>query len=385
MHTNSEINLHKKKQMVKSANKASILLPYNVSAYTLLKFNVMNYIYPLLFCLFLACHKGNESPISTVLQVEQTNLEIPSDGGVFSFKVESSSTWIAESSAAWCTIVVSTAVLSGEVQVNNSGDPRTASITITCDDMIKTVSVIQAGMKGQVPIMIEYELFQFSQTEYKYDAQYRLTAIVKDGVIDTLIYRGNDLVLERTIAKHYLTGEWEEMLRVEYVRTGNTINRYEVDRKFNNYDTSIITLNDKGLPIARTGKNFYGISYSYTYTYDNNNNLLESNFFQRTLLMTVITATYDNYKGVFSDVQTPKWYFSMNGVPDHVFNNCTQQVMKNRLYQNWSGEEDIPDESELVYQDETQSDENYDFLYDAHGYPSSIEIKPRQTITYTKI
>lgn len=345
----------------------------------------MKYVYVLIVCFLSACNKGSESIIPTTLQVEKTSLEIVSDGGIFSIKVESSDVWTAESNAAWCTVLTSTTVLSGEIKTNNSSDARTAIITIKSNDISRDIPVRQIGTKGQIPTTIKYELFKFLQTEFQYDEQHRLTAIVSHDIVDTLIYQGNELVLERILIKHYSTGEREETSRITYLRSGNTIEMRETYKASSETDVSTITLNSKGLPSTREGINRFGVKYRYTYTYDNTGNLLQSNFFQRTLLMTVTTAAYDNRKGVFSDIQTPKWYHLVNGVPSNIFNNYIKYTESNKLYENVNDEGEVVGGGEPIYQDEIESDGMYVLEYDAHGYPTSIAFKQRQLVYYQKI
>lgn len=344
----------------------------------------MKYRYILIISFFFACsHQDMKDPVA-YFDVEQASLDIESEGKMFTLKVESSAAWTAQSDADWCKVLASTAILSGEVGANTGAAAREATITLTCGEMIKKVIVVQLGTNGKVPNYMQYELFKFLKTEFQYDSAYRITGIVNNGLKDVFTYSGNELISIQRLVEEYETSRFEEVSRVTYSRSGNDITRISKDVKFNIKDSSRLALNENNLPVLREGVDGFGIRYHYTYVYDQNNNLIQRNYYQRDLLMRIMTATYDTNKGIFSDVRTAKWWYVENGAPSHAFNNCVQEVEKNRLYENLNDEGVIPDGQTPIYSDEIQKDEYSLFEYDNQGYPSKVG-KPRQVYSYIKI
>jgi Leucine-rich repeat (LRR) protein len=91
------------------------------------------------------------------LEVNGTELNnIPEEEADYSLPVTSNTAWTAKSNAAWLTVSPTTGTGSGTIAVTVTENPtlntRTATITVTAGNIVRTVSVTQAGIAPSLAI-----------------------------------------------------------------------------------------------------------------------------------------------------------------------------------------------------------------------------------------
>ena len=132
--------------------------------------------------LFSSCEK------ETILTVNQASLSFNNSGGSQTVNIVANKVWSASSNQSWCKVSPSSGdgsdnsniTLSLSCDANTTYDARTCTITITCEELTKTISVSQAEGDGLV----------VSQTEYSISNQEQLiTLSVQSNVDYTVISR----------------------------------------------------------------------------------------------------------------------------------------------------------------------------------------------------
>ncbi len=108
----------------------------------------------------------------TILTVNQSSLSFNNSGGSQTINLVANKVWTASSNQSWCKVSPSSGdgsdnsniTLSVSCDANASYDERTCTITITCEELIKTTSVSQAEGKGLIVSQTEYNLTNDAQT-----------------------------------------------------------------------------------------------------------------------------------------------------------------------------------------------------------------------------
>lgn len=115
---------------------------------------------------FSSCEK------ETILTVNQASLSINNSGGSQTVNIVANKVWSASSNQSWCKVSPSSGdgsdnsnfTLSVSCDANTTYDARTCTITITCEELTKTISVSQAEGKGLIISQTEYNLTNDAQT-----------------------------------------------------------------------------------------------------------------------------------------------------------------------------------------------------------------------------
>ena len=117
-------------------------------------------------CLLASCEK------ETMLAVNLTSLSFNNDGGSQTVNLVANKVWSASSNQSWCKVSPfsgdgsdnSNFTLSVSCDANATYDERTCTITITCEELTKTISVSQTEGKGLIISQTEYNLTNDAQT-----------------------------------------------------------------------------------------------------------------------------------------------------------------------------------------------------------------------------
>ena len=107
-----------------------------------------------------------------ILTVDQASLSFNNSGGSQTVNMVANKVWSASSRQSWCKVSPSSGdgsdnsniTLSVSCDANTTYDARTCIITITCEELTKTISVSQAEGKGLVLSQTEYNLTNDAQT-----------------------------------------------------------------------------------------------------------------------------------------------------------------------------------------------------------------------------
>lgn len=108
----------------------------------------------------------------TMLDIDQTSLSFTDAGGSNTITITANKPWSASSNQFWCKLLPSsgdgsdnsTINLSVSCDANTTYDSRTCTITITCEELTKTIAVSQAEGKGLIISQTEYNLTNDAQT-----------------------------------------------------------------------------------------------------------------------------------------------------------------------------------------------------------------------------
>ena len=108
----------------------------------------------------------------TMLSVSQSSISFDNKGGNASFNITANKVWSASSNQSWCKVSpssgdgseYSTFTLSVSSDANTTYDERSCMITITCEELTKTVVVYQSKEKVLLPSMAEYIISSEAQT-----------------------------------------------------------------------------------------------------------------------------------------------------------------------------------------------------------------------------
>ena len=100
---------------------------------------------------------GPDQPVPTELAVSVTELAAVAEGGELTFTVTSNKAWTVATEAAWVTLAPATGEASDDavtvkatVAVNETFEQRTAVVTVTAEDVQKTITVTQAAAEQTV-------------------------------------------------------------------------------------------------------------------------------------------------------------------------------------------------------------------------------------------
>ena len=113
--------------------------------------------------LFISCEE------ETILSVDQTSITIPDTGGSQSITLTANKTWSASPNQSWCKVSPSSGEeaassrLSISCDANTTYEDRSCTVTITCAELTKTISVTQATNKGLIVSQSSYDLTSAAQ------------------------------------------------------------------------------------------------------------------------------------------------------------------------------------------------------------------------------
>lgn len=116
-----------------------------------------------MLAILAACEK------ETVLTVEQTSISIPDNGGTQTVSLTANKPWTASSNQSWCKVSPSGGEEAASSRAtiacdaNTSYDERSCTVTFTCAELTKTVSVTQATNHGLLVSQTSYELTNAAQ------------------------------------------------------------------------------------------------------------------------------------------------------------------------------------------------------------------------------
>ncbi len=246
----------------------------------------------------------------TILTVNQASLSFNNSGGSQTVNIVANKVWSASSNQSWCKVSPSSGDgsdnsninLSVSCDANTTYDARTCTITITCEELTKTISVSQAEVKGLIISQTEYNLTNDAQTitvEVQANVQYTVEidnackswikqestkalssniiklAIAKNGDYDerqgTVVVKQENGDLEGVITIHQDENYGILASQSEY-SISNDAQSIDVEIKYNvEYDVVIpdsckdwiSAVNTKGL-----SSRFYTISIAKNDTYD---------------------------------------------------------------------------------------------------------------------
>lgn len=117
----------------------------------------------LLLAVFTSCEK------ETVLTVDQTTLSFTAAGGSQTVSLTANKPWTASSNQSWCKVSLSGGEEAASSRItiacdaNTSYDERSCTVTFTCSELTKTVSVTQATNNGLLVSQTSYELTKAAQ------------------------------------------------------------------------------------------------------------------------------------------------------------------------------------------------------------------------------
>jgi|GEM_PF-4046420 len=116
-----------------------------------------------MLAILAACEK------ETVLTVEQTSISIPDAGGSQTVSLTANKPWTVSTNQSWCKVSPSGGEEAASSRVtitcdaNTSYDERNCTVTFTCAELTKTVSVTQATNNGLLVSQTSYELTKAAQ------------------------------------------------------------------------------------------------------------------------------------------------------------------------------------------------------------------------------
>ena len=235
------------------------------------------------------------------------------------------------------------------LEPNATGEDRSATITITCNNFDITITVSQKGTKEngepyvqmKLPETVTYTTGNYDK--YVYDEQNRIKTIVsynQEGIIantETFTYNGNDLVKREA-----------EGLTMEFTKTETGIT---IKRSWTNGIVVISTLDldSNGLPVEHKesdDEHGFAIVTSYQIYGGNLINLsIKQKFDDGTILEhNNTTYKYGTDKSPFYHCETPKWFLFW-------FSNFTGS-QNNIIEQTWG-----------------ENKGKYEYIFDNAGFP----------------
>lgn len=144
---------------------------------------------PALPFLLIGCEK------ETLLTVDQTSINIPDTGGSQTVTLTANKPWSVSSNQSWCKVSPSAGEEATSSRITISCDPNTtydarnATVTFTCVEMTKTVTVSQATNYGLLVSQTEYNISnEKQQLNIEVRANVRFSVEVDDGCKDWVKY-----------------------------------------------------------------------------------------------------------------------------------------------------------------------------------------------------
>ena len=114
-------------------------------------------------CIFSSCEK------ETVLSVDQTSLLYTDTGGSQTVSITANKPWSVKCDQSWCKVSPSSgeeaasSKISISCDANTTYDARNCTVTFTCAELTKTVSISQATNNGLIVSQTSYELTKAAQ------------------------------------------------------------------------------------------------------------------------------------------------------------------------------------------------------------------------------
>lgn len=143
----------------------------------------------LLLPFFLSCEK------ETFISVDQTSINVSDAGGSSTVSLTANKPWTASSNQSWCKVSPSSGEEATSSRITISCDPNTtydarnATVTFTCAELTKTISVSQATNNGLLVSQTSYELTKAAQQlSIQVQANVKFSVDVDNGCKDWVKY-----------------------------------------------------------------------------------------------------------------------------------------------------------------------------------------------------
>lgn len=143
----------------------------------------------LILTFLLSCEK------ETILSVDQTSINISDAGGSSTVSLTANKPWTASSNQSWCKVSPSSGEEATSSRITISCDPNTtydtrnATVTFTCAEMTKQVSITQATNNGLLVSQTSYELTKAAQQlNIEVKANVKFSVEVDSGCKDWVKY-----------------------------------------------------------------------------------------------------------------------------------------------------------------------------------------------------
>lgn len=163
-----------------------------------MKSKILSVLSPLACFLVVSCANNivPEPEITPEMTVSETSFIFDGEGGDAEFTVKSNSSWKDSCDVSWITLspssgVAGTTNVKVSVNASDESEPRTGKITVTCDNIVKTIDVSQSEPETGNKLTFEFYgklLISFPDI---YGSKL-LEAIIDwgDGSIEEHYYRG---------------------------------------------------------------------------------------------------------------------------------------------------------------------------------------------------
>ena len=143
-----------------------------------------------MLAIFSSCEK------ETMLTVDQTSLSFTDAGGSSSLTLTANKPWSATSNQSWCKVSPSGGeeAMGSRITItcdaNTTYDARNATITITCAELTKQISITQATNNGLLVSQTSYELTKAAQQlNIQIQANVSFSVEVDSGCKDWVKYK----------------------------------------------------------------------------------------------------------------------------------------------------------------------------------------------------
>ena len=151
-------------------------------------------------CIFSSCEK------ETVLSVDQTSLSYTDAGGSQTVSLTANKPWSVKCDQSWCKVSPSSgeeaasSKISISCDANTTYDARNCTVTFTCAELTKTVSVSQATNNGLLVSQTSYELTKAAQQlNIQVQANVKFSVEVDAGCKDWVTYNSTKGLSNSTV------------------------------------------------------------------------------------------------------------------------------------------------------------------------------------------
>lgn len=181
-------------------------------------------------CLFTSCKK------ETVLSVDQISLSYTDAGGSQTVSLTANKPWSAGSNQSWCKVspALGEEAASSKINIscdaNTTYDARSCTVTFTCAELTKTISVTQATNNGLLVSQTTYELTKAAQQlNIQVQANVKFSVEVDAGCKDWITYKTtkglttNTVVLDIAENKSYDSREGKVSIKQDGGNLSSTI------------------------------------------------------------------------------------------------------------------------------------------------------------------